>query len=76
MSDAQLMQRPRRWDAPFDPAVTEDDVDALLDRPEFASINASRFPAAAPLRGILKNDCRFVTYQAGEIIVREGDYGN
>lgn len=76
MSDAQLMQRPRRWDAPFDPAVSEDDVDALLERPEFASINAARFPAAAPLRGILRNDCRFATYQAGEIMVREGDYGN
>lgn len=76
MSDAQLMQRPRRWDAPFDPDMAESDVDALLARPEFASINASRFPSAAPLRGILRNDCRIVTYAPGEIILREGDYGN
>jgi hypothetical protein len=70
------MERPRRWDAPFDPAMTDKDVDALLARPEFAAIDASRFPAAAPLRGILQNDCRIVEYKPGDIIVREGDYGN
>ena len=48
----------------------------LLARPEFASINAARFPSAAPLRGIVRNDCRIVSYAAGEILVREGDYGN
>ncbi len=70
------MQRPKRWDAPFDPQMSESDVDALLARPEFASINASRFPSAAPLRGIVRNDCRIITFRPGEIIVREGDYGN
>ena len=70
------MERPRRWDAPFDPAMTDKDVDALMERPEFAAIDASRFPAAAPLRGILQNDCRIVEYKPGDIIVREGDYGN
>lgn len=76
MNDAQLMQRPRRWDSPFDASMSEADVDSLLARPEFAALDASRFPAAAPLRGILKNDCRFAVYQPGEIIVRDGDYGN
>ena len=76
MSEAQLMERPRRWDAPFDPAMSESDVDGLLARPEFASIDASRFPAAAPLRGILQNDCRIGAYSPGDIVVREGDYGN
>ena len=76
MSDAQLMERPRRWDAPFDPAMSDRDVDVLLARPEFSSIDASRFPAAAPLRGILQNDCRIGVYAPGDIVVREGDYGN
>jgi Fe-S-cluster-containing dehydrogenase component/CRP-like cAMP-binding protein len=75
-SAAQLMQRPKRWDAPFDASMSESDVDELLARPEFAALDASRFPAAAPLRGILKNDCRIVAYDPGDIIVREGDYGN
>lgn len=73
---AQLMQRPKRWDAPFDPSMSDYDVDALLARPEFAALDPSRFPAAAPLRGILKNDCRIVRYEPGDIMVREGDYGN
>src|SRR5438552_8744391 len=76
MSDAQLMQRPRRWDAPFDPQMSESDVDALLARSEFTAIYLARFPSAAPLRGIVRNDCRVTTYAAGEIIVCEGDYGN
>jgi len=76
MSDAQLMERPRRWDTPFDPSMSDDVVDTLLMRPEFASIDAHRFPSAAPLRGILQNDCRIGLYQPGDIIVREGDYGN
>ncbi len=76
MSDTQLMERPKRWDAPFDPAMSDDVVDALLRRPEFASIDASRFPPAAPLRGILQNDCRIGLYEPGDLIVREGDYGN
>ena len=73
---AQHLDRPRRWDAPFDPAMSEASVDELLARPEFSAIDASRFPAAAPLRGILLNDCRISVYQPGELIVREGDYGN
>ena len=76
MADAQLMERPRRWDKPFDPAMSDGVVDVLMARPEFASIAADRFPAAAPLRGILQNDCRIVTYAPGDIVVREGDYGN
>lgn len=76
MSEAQLMERPRRWDTPFDPSMSDDVVDALLRRPEFASVDASRFPPAAPLRGILQNDCRIGLYEPGDLIVREGDYGN
>lgn len=76
MSDAQLMERPKRWDAPFDREMSDAVVDELLGRPEFASIDASRFPAAAPLRGIVQNDCRISIYAPGDIVVREGDYGN
>ena len=76
MSNAQLMERPRRWDAPFDPEMSDSVVDTLFARPEFSSIDASVFPAAAPLRGILQNDCRINAYAPGEIVVREGDYGN
>jgi Fe-S-cluster-containing dehydrogenase component/CRP-like cAMP-binding protein len=76
MSDVHVLQRPRRWDAPFDPEMSDERVEELLARPEFSAIDATRFPAAAPLRGILRNDCRIVVYRPGELIVRDGDYGN
>ncbi|MGI9428420.1 MAG: oxidoreductase, partial [Bythopirellula sp.] len=68
--------RPQRWDVPFGDAMTEEGVDELLKIEPFRSIDASRFPPAIPLRGILKNDSRVSSYEDGDIVVREGDYGN
>src|SRR5262245_55156888 len=51
-------------------------VDRLLRRREFAAVEADKFPAHIPLSGILRNDTRVVKYHPGDIIVREGDYGN
>lgn len=75
MSVAQLT-RPQRWDAPFDPELGERDVEMLRARPEIAAIDAEAFPEHTPLDGILRNDTRIVRYQPGDIVVREGDYGN
>jgi len=68
--------RPQRWDVPFGDAMREEDVDQLLKISPFSSMDAERFPPALPLRGIIKNDARVNSYQDGDIIVREGDYGN
>lgn len=68
--------RPQRWDVPFGEAMREEDVDQLLKIEPFRSIDPARFPAALPLRGILKNDARISSYEHGDIVVREGDYGN
>lgn len=68
--------RPERWDVPFGDAMREEDVDELLKIEPFRSIDATRFPPALPLRGIIKNDARVSCYQDGDIIVREGDYGH
>jgi Fe-S-cluster-containing dehydrogenase component/CRP-like cAMP-binding protein len=77
MTDAVAhLARPQRWDGPFGPDMTDADVQRLLARPEFAGINADRFPRNTPLAGILKNDARLVRCQPGDIVVREGDYGN
>src|SRR3989304_4777847 len=67
--------RPRRWDEPFG-QMTEPDVDALLHIEPFRGIDASAFPPSLPLRGILLGDTRIGRYQAGDLIVREGDYGH
>ncbi len=71
-----IVDRPQRWDVPFGDAMRDEDVDQLLLVEPFRSIDPSRFPAALPMRGILKNDSRINVYQDGSIVVREGDYGN
>src|SRR3954471_1237899 len=67
--------RPQRWDVPFGP-MTEADIDRLLAIEPFHSIDASAFPPTVPLSGILMGDTRIGHYQAGDVVVREGDYGN
>ncbi|MEQ8710375.1 MAG: 4Fe-4S dicluster domain-containing protein [Rhodospirillales bacterium] len=76
MADVVSVARPQRWDTPFGPDMTDADVDELLRRPEIASIDLDRFPAHTPLAGILRNDTRLVRFAPGDIVVREGDYGN
>lgn len=79
------VRRPQRWDVPFwreKPAletpheITEADVDRILSLAPFSEIDPSRFPASMPYRGVLLNDTCLRRVQSGEIIVRQGDYGN
>lgn len=72
----ETMARPQRWASPFGPEMTESVVDELMTLPVFRDIDESRFPGNTPLTGILLNDTRVTVYQPGEIVVREGDYGN
>ena len=76
MASVAIMARPQRWDAPFGPAMTDADVARLMTLPEIAAIKADNFPAHTPLADIVKNDTRLVRYEPGDIVVREGDYGN
>lgn len=56
--------------------MREADVDWLLTQPPLSELDPSVFPKATPLRGILRNECRIRRFQPGEVILREGDYGN
>ena len=67
--------RPQRWNEPFG-EMSDRDVDQLLRVEPFRSIDASAFPPSLPLRGILAGDTRLVRFEPGDVIVREGDYGN
>ena len=71
-----VMDRPKRWDTPFDSDMRYEQVELMLQRPEFMNIDESRFPASTPLFDILFNDCRIREFKAGDLIIREGDYGN
>lgn len=72
----EVITRPQRWDNPFDPDMTNAAVDRLLAIPPFSRMDPAKFSPTAPLRSIIHNDTRIGQYQHGDIIVREGDYGN
>ena len=76
MATVAMMARPQRWEAPFGPDMTEADVERLLGLPEFQAIDGDSFPKHTPLSGVLQNDTRIMRYRPGDIVVREGDYGN
>ena len=75
MAKAVVIQRPQRWDNPFDPDVSDADVERLLSMEPFFSMDEAKFPASAPLREVIRNDMRLLVFEKGEIIIREGDYG-
>jgi Fe-S-cluster-containing dehydrogenase component/CRP-like cAMP-binding protein len=67
--------RPKRWDDPLDPAMSEATLDMLMATEPFASMNVSAFPTGTPLREILRADTAVREYGAGEIVLRKNDYG-
>jgi CRP-like cAMP-binding protein len=69
------LDRPQRWDASFDPEMTERDVSRLLSVPPLSRMNPESFPKRLSLRDILKHDTRIRRFRRGEIIVRADDYG-
>ena len=76
MTKALAINRPQRWDEPFDPNMSEADVDRVLALDVFQNIDAPSFPKNQALRDIIKYDARLQRYQRGDIVVRSGDYGN
>ena len=60
----------------MDASMDDAEVSWLRSREPFASMDAKSFPRGMPLDGILRNDCRIQRSEPGEIVVREGDYGN
>src|SRR5215216_3058881 len=72
---APVLERPDRWDAAFDPEMTDADVDRLLSIAPFSDMSPSNFPKRTPLRDILRNDTKIRRFRADELIVRVGDYG-
>lgn len=60
----------------MDASMCDADVSWLRSREPFASMDPKSFPRSIMLEGILRNDCRLHRCEPGEIVVREGDYGN
>lgn len=56
--------------------MTPDDVDQVLAHSPFREMDPELFPKHLALRDIIRNDTRINDYQDGDIVIREGDYGN
>lgn len=76
MESGVVIQRPKRWDNPFDPDISEADVDRIMDLDMFRDMDTSKFSSTVTLRDIVRNDTRITRYGRGDIIVRTGDYGS
>ena len=76
ISALEQIDRPTRWDVAFDPAMSDADVALLMEREEIKALDPGAFPRSAPLEGLIRHDMRVNRYEPGEIVVREGDYGN
>jgi len=76
MVESTAIARPQRWDRPFGPDMTDVDVEEVLEQPLFRDIDPGQFPDSLPLREIIRNDTRVRHFAPGDVIVREGDYGN
>jgi Fe-S-cluster-containing dehydrogenase component/CRP-like cAMP-binding protein len=82
MSGPSGIRRPRRWDMPFsdeiesERSLVDEDLERIINMRPFSWLEESAFSPSLPLREILRNDVRIKTYLPGDIIVREGDWGN
>ena len=76
VEDSIAARRPQRWSKPMDASMDDADILWLRSREPFASMDSKSFPRSISLEGILRNDCRIKRCEPGEVIVREGDYGN
>ncbi|MBL26405.1 MAG: hypothetical protein CMM50_02475 [Rhodospirillaceae bacterium] len=65
-----------RADSRFSDDITNADVAGVMAREPFSRIDPSGFPAANQLDDIIRNDTRIQLYRPGDVVVREGDYGN
>ena len=72
----ESIQRPERWNVPFSTEMTDIVLNRLLAIQPFNKLDPSRFKGKVTIRGILQNDARIVRFKRGEIIVRQGDWGN
>lgn len=69
------VQRPQRWDHPLSSAMTDRDVEWLLQQPPFSLMDEQRFARHTQLADVLRNDARLHFLQPGDVIFQEGQYG-
>lgn len=73
---SELLSRPKRWDTPFGPEMSDETVERLLDIPALRTVDASLFPQSLSLENIIRFDSRIRRFRRGDVVVLAGDYGN
>ena len=79
MSDdlhGSIIERPKRWDQPFDSSMSAESVVRVLSAPHFRSMSRNNFPDTLKLTGIIRNDCRIRHFEKNQLIIRRGEYVN
>jgi len=69
------IDKPERWDHAFDPNMTDADVQEVLTCQAFSPIEQKKFPKTMPLDAIIRNDGAIRHYEPGDILIKEGEYG-
>lgn len=67
--------KPVRWDYPFDARMQSADLADILACEPIQSIDADKFPASFSLESLIRNDGAVRHFSPGEVITREGEYG-
>ena len=76
MDESLRIQRPQRWDKPFSNDMNDADIATIMAMEPFKSMDHASFPRTLSLENIIRNDTRLLICEAGEIVVRAGDYGS
>jgi Fe-S-cluster-containing dehydrogenase component/CRP-like cAMP-binding protein len=74
MTSASSISRIKPKDVPF-ASMTESEVDRLVALDALDALDPS-FRASASFRNVIAKDTRLVEFNDGDIIIREGDWGN
>jgi len=73
---SSVINRPQRWDQPFDSTMSAESVVKVLSAPHFCSMSRNNFPDTLKLTGIIRNDCRIRTFDKNQVVIRAGEYVN
>ncbi len=69
-------RQPTRWDFPFSDEMTAVDINQIRNIEPFSQLDDGNFRPPCSLEQILRNDSRIRYCNPGDVVVREGEFGN
>lgn len=71
----KIIKRQKQREKSFDRFMRAEDVERLLQIRPFKDMDEKLFPSSNPLREILLKDTRILRFEEGEVVLRQGEYG-